>query len=196
MSLNIKSLSILETVLDHKLDILLITETWINAEKADVLGDLNSNGYTLKNFPREDHRGGGIGLLFSDYLQINNLNHYNLTSFQYITCTIGSFQHSCTITLLGCYHPPPSKINTASDAVVIDQFGILLEEIISDAGNLILLGDMNIQVNTPDEVIPHNYLQMIEALDQKHYSLLHFPPTGQVTHCTMSSKKLISHVKY
>ena len=52
MSLNNKSLSILETVLDHKLDILLITETWINDEKADVLGDLNSSGYTFKNFPR------------------------------------------------------------------------------------------------------------------------------------------------
>ena len=65
MSLNNKSLSILETVLDHKLDILLITETWINDEKADMLGDLNSNGYTFKNFPREDHKGGGIGLLFT-----------------------------------------------------------------------------------------------------------------------------------
>ena len=173
MSFNNKSHSILETVLDHKLDTLLITETWINDEKADVLGDLNSNGYTFKNFPREDCRGGGIGLLSSDYLQINNLSHYNSTSFQYITCTIGSFQHSCTITLLGCYHPPPSKINTASDAVFIDQFGILLEEIISDAGNLIILGDMNIQVNKPDEVIPHDYLQMIETLDLEQ--LVTFP---------------------
>ena len=82
MSLNNKLLSILETVLDHKLDILLITETWINDEKADMLGDLNSNGYTFKNFPREDCKGGGIGLLSGDYLQINNLSHYNLTSFQ------------------------------------------------------------------------------------------------------------------
>ena len=57
MSLNNKSLSILETVLDHKLDILLITETWINDEKSDVLGDRNSNGYTFKNFPMEDHKG-------------------------------------------------------------------------------------------------------------------------------------------
>ena len=173
MSLNNKSLSILETVLDHKLDILLITEMWINDEKADVLGDLNSSGYTFKNFPREDYRGGGIGLLFSDYLQINNLSHHNLTSFQYITCTIRSSQHSCNTTLLGCYHPPPSKINTASDAVFIDQFGILLEDIISDVGNLIILGDMNIQVNKPDEVIPHDYLQMIEALDLEQ--LVTFP---------------------
>ena len=119
-----------------------------------MLGDLNSNGYTFKNFPREDCKGGGIGLLFSDHLQINNLSHDNLASFQYLTCTIGSFQHSCTIILLGCYHPPPSKINTASDAVFIEQFGILLEDIIPDAGNLIILGDMNIQVNKPDEVIP------------------------------------------
>ena len=165
MSLNNKSLSILDTVLEHKLDILFITETWINDKKADVLGDLNSNGYTFMNFPREERKGGGIGLLFSDYLQINNLNHASLTSFQYLTCTIGSVQHSCTITLLGCYHPPPSKINTASDAVFIDQFGKLLEETIPDAGNLLILGDMNIQVNKPDEVIPHDYLQMIEALD-------------------------------
>ena len=28
-----------------------------------------------------------------------------------------------------------------------------------------ILGDMNIQVNKPDEVTPHDYLQMIEALD-------------------------------
>ena len=61
MSLNNKSLSILETVLDQKLDVLLITETWINDEKAEVLSDLNSNGYTFKNFPREDHKGEGIG---------------------------------------------------------------------------------------------------------------------------------------
>ena len=173
MSLNNKSLSILETVLDYKLDILLITKTWINDEKADVLGDLNSSGYTFKIFPREDRRGGGIGLLFNDYLQINNLSHHNLTSFQYITCTIRSSQHSCNITLLGCYHPPPSKINIASDAVFIDQFGILLEDIISDAGNLIILGDMNIQVNKPDEVVPHDYLQMIEALDLEQ--LVTFP---------------------
>ena len=165
MLLNNYSLSILEKILDHKLDILLITETWINDEKSDVLGDLNSNGYTFKNVPKEDHKGGGIGLLFSDHLQIKNLSHDNLTSFQYLTCTIGSFQHSCTITLLGCYHPPPPKINTTSDAIFIDQFGILLEDIIPDAGNLITLDDMNIQVNKPDEVIPHNYLQMIEALD-------------------------------
>ena len=157
MSLNNKSLSILETVLDQKLDILFITEMVI----------------PLKNFHREDRRGGGIGLLFGDYLQINNLSHHNLTSFQYITCTIGSSQHSCNTTLLGCYHPPPSKINTASDAVFIDQFGILLEDIISDAGNLIILGDMNIQVNKPDEVIPHDYLQMIEALDLEQ--LVTFP---------------------
>ena len=86
---------------------------------------------------------------------------------------MGSFQHSCTITLLGCYHPPPSKINTASDAVFIDQFAIMLEVIIPDAGNLIILGDMNIQVNKPDEVIPHAYLQMIEALDLEQ--LVRFP---------------------
>ena len=165
ISLNNKSLNILETVLDHKLDILLITETWINDEKSDVLGNLNSNGYTFKNYPREDHKGGGIGLLLSDHQQINNLSHDNLSSFQDLTCTIGSFQHNCTITLFGCYHPPPSKINTASDAVFIDQFSILLEDILPAAGNLIILGDMNIHVNKPDEVISHDYLQMIEALD-------------------------------
>ena len=65
MSLNNKSLSILETVLDHKLDIFLITETWFNDEKSDVLGDLNSNGYTFRNFPKDDHKGGGIGLLLA-----------------------------------------------------------------------------------------------------------------------------------
>ena len=68
MSLNNKSLTILETVLDHKLNILLKAETWITDEKPDVLGDLNSNGYTFKNFPREHCKGGGIGLLFSNYL--------------------------------------------------------------------------------------------------------------------------------
>ena len=159
-----------------------------------MLGDLNSNGYTFKNFPIEDCRGGGIGLLFRDYLQINNVSHHNLISFQYITCTIGSSQHSCNISLLGCYHPPPSKINIASDAVFIDQFGILLEDIISDAGNLIILGDMNIQVNKPDEVIPQDYLQMIEALDLEQ--LVTFPTHKLGNTLDHVIKKFISHVKY
>ena len=174
ISLNNTALNILGTVLDHKLDILLVTETWINDEKSDVLRDLNSNGYTFKNFPMEDHKGGGIGLIFSDHIQINNLSHDNLTSFQYLTCTIEWFQHSCTITLLGCYHPPPSKINTASDAVFIYQFGILLED----------MGEMNIHVNKPDDVLPHDYLQMIEALDLSQF----------VTFSTHKSGNTLDHI--
>ena len=180
--------------MDNKLDILLITETWINDEKSDVLGDLNSNGYTFKNFPRKDSRGGGIGLLFSDHLQMNNLSHDNLTSFKYLTCPIGSSQHSCTITFLGCYQPPPSNINTATDAVFIKQFGILLEDIIPDAGNLIILDDMNIQVNKPDEVIPDDYLQMIEALHLSQLVTFSTNMSGNTLDHVI--KKLISHVKY
>ena len=36
-----------------------------------------------------------------------------------------------------------------------------------------MLGDMDIQVKKPDEVIPHDYLQMIEALDLEE--LVTFP---------------------
>ena len=53
---------------------------------------------------------------------------------------------------------------------------------------------MNIQVNKLDEVIPYDYLQMIEALDLEQ--LVNFPPIGWVTHWTTSSKKFIGHVKY
>ena len=66
----------------------------------------------------------------------------------------------------------------------IDQFGILLEDIIPDAGNVIILGDMNIQVNKLDEVIPHDYLQMTEALDSSQL----------VTFSTHKSGNTLDHV--
>ena len=55
------------------------------------------------------------------------------------------------------------------------------------------IGD-NIQVNKPDEVIPHDYLQMIEALDLEQ--LVTFPTHRLGNTLTMSSKKFISLVKY
>ena len=51
-------------VIDHDIDILLLTETWLKelgdeAQKAEM----TPAGYVLKSFPRKNRRGGGLAFL-------------------------------------------------------------------------------------------------------------------------------------
>lgn len=62
-------------VIEHQTDIVVLTETWLQAGNKDqaVIGQLELPGYKLYHTPRE-HRGGGGGALVNSVFKVRRNN--------------------------------------------------------------------------------------------------------------------------
>ena len=70
-SINNKTLHIKDYVVDNKIDILAITETWLKSDDDCyfTIRDICPQDYVFNHIPRTTGTGGGVGLLFKKNLK-------------------------------------------------------------------------------------------------------------------------------
>ena len=70
-SIRNKTLIIKDFVIDNDVDILTLTETWLNPNSNDqtIINSLCPTGYLFQHVPREK-REGGVGILFKQSLKL------------------------------------------------------------------------------------------------------------------------------
>ena len=75
-----------EYVVDNDIDIMVLTETWLRPGITnDVeVGTLCPTGYRFLHVPRSHSRGGGVGVLFKDNLNINSSMCDTFQSFEFM----------------------------------------------------------------------------------------------------------------
>ena len=103
-------------VSDNGIDLLFITETWLNPRGDEAkIADLAPSGYSARSFPRRSH-GGGLAVIFRDTLATNltfktkfNFDH---TSFELIQVSV-TLQTSTYLLspLRACSHIRPTPRN-------------------------------------------------------------------------------------
>ena len=75
-------------VIEHNVDLLCLTETWLNANNSNyqsIINELTPKGYLFENVPRKT-RGGGVGILFKKGLKLKKLPFLNLTHLRLWAC--------------------------------------------------------------------------------------------------------------
>ena len=79
-----KPASIQETISDHKLDILSLSETWLPLDTLpSVLNSLTPPSYSILSSPRPSGcRGGGLALIYRSTLKLAKIPLPNYTSFE------------------------------------------------------------------------------------------------------------------
>ena len=123
-----KANSIHDFIVDHKLDALALTETWLKGDERDnvTIQELLPPGYNICQQARAN-RGGGVAIIYHSRLTIQNtpaLHQY--TSFEAIECDIVSSQPVKLIVLYQTLHwgwllafelvsLPPEHRNTQRD---------------------------------------------------------------------------------
>ena len=66
-SLKNKTELFIDHVIDKKMDVCVVTETWMNDNNSVTTTPLSLQGYTFRYVPREsDRSGGGTGIIFRD----------------------------------------------------------------------------------------------------------------------------------
>ena len=83
-SLNNKTAEFVDHILKKKIDICVVTETWLKDIDSVSIAALSPPGYFFKSFPRQsDRRGGGTGVMFSTCVNFKFINGEEKCSFEY-----------------------------------------------------------------------------------------------------------------
>ena len=146
-SIRNKSAELCDYITDHDVDIMFLTETWLNSEDDVVIGECTPPGYTFLNVPRlSQNRGGGIGVLFKTHLKLRLKQADPLNStFEHAHVT----NSSSSVNFIIVYRPPPSCVNNLKLSTFLHEFDSFIDVISLLPGKLILLGDFNVHWDNP-----------------------------------------------
>ena len=166
-----KRAAINDFIIDKKVDIMCVTETWLR-ESGDEpqCKDLSPLGYTTYNFPRPSH-AGGIAFILSDpltsYMSFTSDFPFQHPSFELHQLTLSLPQS--LIHIFGLYRPPPSKKNKLKNAMFIEQFPDLLEYMNSLKGHSIIVGDFNFHWDNPSDSYTSKLVDLLESFGLCQY---------------------------
>ena len=168
-SLKNKTTLVHDYVVDRKVDILALTETWLAPGNANDLeiNETTPNGYAFLHAPRCT-RGGGVAVIHRKSLHLKqNPTHCKFKSFEHMDLAVKSASNSIRVIVI--YRPPPSKNNTLSESTFFSEFSTLLEDLVSDSGNVLLAGDFNFHVNDSSNASAKKFLSLITSFDYKNH---------------------------
>ena len=133
-------------IVDNKLDIAVLTETWLTGTEVDktIISEICPLGYTCVHVPRKDRRGGGIAIILKKGYKTNIKPSNTYSTFEHMIVSIVS-ANLCTITLMVLYRPQiPActfpRATTPKD--FLTEFDLLLE-VVSLENNILIVGDFN-----------------------------------------------------
>lgn len=141
---------ILSYIVENKLDLVVLTETWLNDTDPHKIWiqscGFNKDTYRMNVSNRHGKSGGGLALVYNQcLLKIRQDKCGSTRSFEYAVWKI-LMKGEC-FTLIGIYHPPYSTANKITMQMFLEDFTEWLSEILPDYNNIFMTGDFNIQVN-------------------------------------------------
>ena len=137
--------------------------------------------HTKKN--QETHRGGGVALISKSNLTITTIKIAKPSSFE--GAKWRASLPGKNLTLIVVYRPPYSKNYSVTIAMFIDEFIAWIVEQLTTDGNILLLGDFNIQTNKIDtDADIKTFMDIIKELGLQQW-------VDFETHCLSNTTDLV-----
>ena len=168
-SLNNKAMFIKDYVVEHRVDCLTVTETWLNSNNESVytINEVCPRGYAFMHIARSEGHGGGVGLLYKKYYKTEKQNVVQYSSFEFMEALIRS---PSTVLRIGVvYRPPPSVENGLTVNMIFNEFADLLERLAVSSGKLLLLGDFNFHVDDLANPQTARFLDLLDCYNLKQH---------------------------
>ena len=137
-------------VTDTRIDLLFITETWLNPRGDEAkIAELAPSGYSARSFPRRS-RGGGLAVIFRDTLSTNltfkTKFDFDHSSFELIQVSVTL--PTSALHFMCMYRPPPSRKYKLTDSLFSEQFPVSRFERVSGfVCNTVRLGQVRSRHN-------------------------------------------------
>ena len=152
----------LELVSDYKADLFALSESWLTANDTAAKLEIIPSGYKLMNHPRIRRRGGGVALLYKEFISVAIIKHSDNSSssfeFSELSVKFGSFAAQLSIV----YHPPCTKS-------FVSEFTSYLESIILSTEPILIVGDFNLHVDVAGDAVAGDFLDILESMDLEQH---------------------------
>ncbi|CAB4040056.1 Hypothetical predicted protein, partial [Paramuricea clavata] len=156
----------MDYIRDSNVDLCAITETWLTPDDAAVRAELCPNGFKFLDNPRTGRRGGGIGLLYRDSLQVKTINSGEKSSFEFSECIVTS-SSSRDLRVVNIYRPPYSGEHNVTTSVFFTEFANYIEAFLLCKEQLIITGDFNIHIDSPEQPDARTFLDLLDSFGLK-----------------------------
>ncbi|XP_068707641.1 uncharacterized protein [Montipora foliosa] len=175
-SINNKTLIIKDYVVEKKIDILALTETWLKPDDDSdyITRDITPLGYCFAHTPRSSGNGGGVAFLYRKDLKMERLKNPVFKSFECMESLLNTT--SCVLRIIVVYRPPGSTQNGSTTALFFDEFSTMLERLVSLPGKLLVTSDFNFHINNPFDNTARQFLDLLNCIN------LHVLNTVSLTH--------------
>ncbi len=95
-----------DIIVEKKLDILCLVETWHKQSDGLLFNELTPAGYVLFDLPRSSGRGGGIIVLYNQQYSLSPVAAPLFNSFECLVLTISESLSTAIVTV---YRPPKAN---------------------------------------------------------------------------------------
>ncbi len=170
-SINNKSYQLTEMLIEHKIDICGLTETWLRDEEEPVIADIRREGYEVISCPRYNKRGGGVAFLSKrnkySTKQLKNTNYYN--SFEVIQVLV----HGKTDNIIFSTIYRTGYLNKDDGKLFIAELNDFLETVTSTNNVNIIWGDFNLKIDRHDRLSK----EFLDVMEEKGFEQFIHKPT-------------------
>ena len=161
-SIRNKGPDLVDFVCDSKVDIVVITETWLKSGDSAARIAATPSGYPLFDHPRPDRNGGGTGILAWNSFVVKQARAGICDTFEYSEWIIVS--GSARLRLVVIYRPPYSSSHPRTVGMFVTEFAEFLESVVMTAEPLVLAGDFNINVNSMTDNDAAQFLDLLSSM--------------------------------
>ena len=125
------------------------------------------NSYKIDNVNRPNKTGGGLAIIYRSNINTKLLKKDLTHGVEY---ALWECKTSGTlINVLAIYHPPYSSTNKCTDAMFLDDFAELLEEVLVSYGKIVCMGNFNLHVDNMENPDAQVFLDMITAFGLENH---------------------------
>lgn len=161
-SIKNKIAEFISVIVDNKLDICVVTETWMTELDTAVIAALSINGYNFKHFPRQSQRvGGGTGIMYRDSMKAVLVDGREYKSFEVSEWNVNF--NNTNLKIIIVYRPPYSSSHPVSLGTFFDELSTFLERIVLCPEKLIISGDFNIHLDDTSNSDTINFNELLQT---------------------------------
>ena len=167
-SVKSKSADLLDYIYTSGADLFAFAETWLTAnDTAAKLEFIPPQTHKFLHHIRPDRKGGGMGLLFRENIDVSKIDAGEKTSFEFSEWRLNTNSFRARLSII--YRPPYSNLHPVSLKTFFDDFALYMESIILAPEPLIITGDFNIHVNNTNDSDACEFLDLLASLGLKQH---------------------------
>ena len=166
-------------IIEHKLDICAITETWLSSNDDLHARLLTPNGYTSHTISRSNKRGGGVAIISKDSY---NQSIKSLPEFTYFEVISVCLKYTGKRVRIVCIYRPPSS----NPSTFLHEFSTLLEDITLQSDQIVICGDFNIHLDVANNAFASHFMDILDCFALKQHVKTATHASGHTLDCIIT----------